>query len=135
MPLIAERRVGEGALSGGEFGVKGSFDLAAGILGKPLIEQVLKGNEIGQALFGVLILSDSDIADLLFREDELQIVVHHNVLAAKTAQVFGHDTVDLAGLHIVHHPLETGTLEIGTAPAIVHILTDYRKALLPGVLP
>ena len=72
VPLIAEGRVGEGALSGGEFGVKGSFDLAAGILGEPLVEQILEGDEIGQALFGVLILSDSDIADLLFRENELQ---------------------------------------------------------------
>ena len=98
MPLIAERRVGEGALSGGEFGMKGRFDLTAGILGKPLVEQILEGDEIGQTLFGVLILSDSDIADLLFRENELQIVVHHDVLAAKAAQVFGHDAVDLAGL-------------------------------------
>ena len=114
--------------------MKGSFDLAAGVFGKPLIEQVLEGNEIGQALFGVLILSNGDIADLLFREEELQIVVHHNVLAPKAAQVFGHDTVDLAGLYIVHHPLETGPFEIGAAPAIVYIFGENVQAVFGGIL-
>ena len=53
--------------------------LSAGILGKPLIEQILEGDEIAQTLFGVLVLCDGDVADVLFREHELQIIIHHHM--------------------------------------------------------
>ena len=56
------------------------------------------------------------------------------MLAAKAAQVFGHDAVDLAGLHVLHHPLETGPFEVGAAPAIVYIFGENVQAVFGGIL-
>ena len=39
-----------------------------------------------------------------------------------------------AGVHIVHHALETRTLEVCPTPPIVHIFPDHMKPLLPCVL-
>ena len=74
VPLIAQGDVSKGTLFSGEFGVEGSLDFPAGIFGIPFVEQVFEWHEVGQALFGVLVLGDGNVKDLLFREDELQIV-------------------------------------------------------------
>ena len=72
--LITQGSVGEGTLSSGKLGVEGGLNLAAGVLGIPFVEQIFEWHEVGQALFGVLVLGDGNVKDLLFREDELQIV-------------------------------------------------------------
>ncbi len=43
---------------------------------KVVIEQILERHKLRQALFGVLVLSNGDIADLFLREHELQIIIH-----------------------------------------------------------
>ena len=85
--FISERRIGCCSFPGCVFCSQCGFDLAAGILGEPLVEQVLKRDEIAQALFGVLVLRDGDVADVLFREHEFQIIIHHHMLAAKAGKV------------------------------------------------
>ena len=74
---------------------------------RDVLEEVFKWYKIGQAFFRVLIFCYSDITDMVFRKDKLKIVVHHHVLSAKAAEVFGDDAVDFTGVHILHHPLET----------------------------
>ncbi len=59
------------------------LDLAAGVLGKPLVEQIFERNEIAETFFRVLVVRNGNVADALFRKHELQIVVHHDMLSAK----------------------------------------------------
>ena len=125
--LVAERGMSEDVLSGKKLCFQRGLYLSAGILGKPLIEQILERNEIAQALFGVLVLCDGDIADVLFREHEFQIIIHHHMLAAKTGKVFRDNAIDLSGLHIVHHALEVRTLEIGSAPSVIDVFIDHME--------
>jgi len=84
MLFITKRRVGTDMLSCGKFGMKRSLNFTAGVLCKPFVEQVFEWYEIGKSFFGVLIVRDSDIADILLREHEFQIVVHHNVFTTET---------------------------------------------------
>ena len=83
--LVTERRVGKYPLTVCKLGVQRGFDLAAGIFRKPLIEQVLEGNEVAQPSFRVLVLGDGDVTYLLLREHKLEVVIHHNVLAPEAA--------------------------------------------------
>ena len=62
MSDIPKGRIGKGAFSCGKLGMKCGLDLAAGVLGKPFIEQILERNEIGQAFLGVLVLGYGDIS-------------------------------------------------------------------------
>ena len=99
-----------------------------------VLEQVLKGNEVTQSTLGVLVLGDGYVTYLLLGEHELKIVVHHDVLTSEAAEVFGHDAVDFPGLHIIHHPLKAGTLEVRSTPSVIDIFAIHRKAMFLCVL-
>ena len=116
------------------FGAKRSFDLAAGVFCKPLVKEIFKRYKVRKSLFSILIFCHSNIADLLFWEDELQIVVHHHVFTAKTTQILGDNAVDFAGFHILHHLLKSRTLKVGAAPSIIHILGKNLQAMFDGIL-
>ena len=93
--LVSERRMREHDLAREELRFLRGLHFPAGVLGVPFVEQVLEGNEVAQAFFGVLILRDGDVADMLFRKQELQIIVHHHMLSPETRQIFRDDAVDL----------------------------------------
>ena len=99
-----------------------------------VLEQVFEWHKIGQSLFCVLILRNGDVPHPFFREQKFQIVVHHHMLPPETGQVFGDNAVYFSGFHIVHHALETRTLEVCPTPPIVHIFPDHMKPLLLCVL-
>ena len=98
-----------------------------------VLEQVLEWNKVAQAAFRVLVLCDGDVAYLLFREHELEIIIHHDVLAPEAAEVFRNDAVDLAGIHICHHSFERWALEVRSAPAVVDILIHNVQAVFGGI--
>ena len=128
--FISERRIGCCSFPGCVLGFQCGLDLSAGVLGKPLVEQVLEGNEIAQAFFCILVLCDGDVADVLFREHEFQIIIHHHMLTAKAGKVFCDNAVDLSGLYIVHHAFEVRTLKIGSAPSVVYILVNHMEIVV-----
>ena len=132
--LVTQRRIGKNAFSLFKFRMECALYLAAGVLGKPLVEQILERHELRQALFGVLILGNGDIADLFLREHKLQIIIHHHVFTSKPTEVFGYDAVDFSRFHIAHHPLEAGAVKIGAAPSVVHVLAIDAQAVLGGKL-
>ena len=134
MADVSQRRIGKSAFSGSKFGTERRFHLAAGILCKPFVKKVLERHKIRKSLFGVLVFSHSDVANLLFRKHKFQIVVHHHVFTAKATEIFGNNAVDLSGLHIIHHPLKAGTLEICSAPSVIDIFAIHRKAMFLCVL-
>ena len=118
---------------GGELGVKRGFDLAAGVLRVPFIEQVLERDEIGQTLFRVFVFRDGDVPDVSLRKLKLKVVVHHDVLPAESGKIFRHDAVDLPGIHVFHHPLEGGSVEVGAAPAVVNVFIDHVQPIITRV--
>ena len=71
---------------------------------------------------------------MIFGKDKLKIVVHHHVFSAKTAEVFGDDAVDLTGVHILHHSLETRSFKISPAPTVVDVLKGIGKAVFLCVI-
>ena len=101
---------------------------------RDVLEEVFKWYKIGQAFFRVLIFCYSDITDMVFRKDKLKIVVHHHVLSAKTAEVFGDDAVDSTCIHILHHPLETRSIKICPTPTVVDVLRGIGKAVFLCVI-
>ena len=98
------------------------LDLAAGIFRKPLIEQILKRNEVAQPALRILVLGDGYVAYLLLREYELEVIVHHHVFSPEAAEVFRDDTIDLTCIHVGHHAFERGSFEICSAPTVVNVL-------------
>lgn len=48
------------------------------------LNRFFERNEIRKPFLGILVLSDGDVADLLFREHKFEIVIHHDVFPAKT---------------------------------------------------
>ena len=132
--LVSQRGIGKYAFSLFKFCMERALYLAAGVLGEPLVEQILERHKLRQALFGVLILGNGDIADLFLREHKLQIIIHHHVFASKPAEVFGHNAVDFSRFHIIHHPLKAGAVKIGAAPSVVHVLAIDAQTVLGGKL-
>ena len=132
--LVPEGSIGADTLSGGKLCLESSLYLTAGVLCEPFVEQVFEWHKIGQSLFCVLVLRNGDVPHPFFREQKFQIVVHHHMLPPETGQVFGDNAVYFSGFHIIHHALETRTLEVCPTPSIVHIFPDHMKPLLPCVL-
>ena len=82
--LVAERRIGKDSLAVCKLGVQRSLNIAARVFRESLIEQILKRNEVAQPTFRILVLGDGDVANLLLRKHELEVVVHHDVFAPES---------------------------------------------------
>ncbi len=134
MSDIPQRRIGKGAFSCGKLGMKCGLDLAAGVLGKPFVEQILERNEIGQAFLGILVLRYGDISHLLLRKLVFQIVADHDMVTSEAAEVFGHNAVYSSCIHIFHHSLEIRSFKRSATPSVVDVLTDHMKLLFLCVL-
>ena len=131
--FVAKRSVGAQVFAGAVLGLVGRFDLAAGVLGQPFIEQVFEGDKVAQAPLCVLVVGDGYVADALFREHKFQIVVHHHMLTPEAGQVLRDDAVDPPRVHVGHHAPEAGPLEIRAAPAIVDVLVIDAEAVFLGI--
>ena len=114
--------------------MKCGLDLAAGVLGKPFVEQILERNEIGQAFLGILVLGYGDISHLLLRELVFQIVADHDMVTPEATEVFGHNAVYSSCIHICHHSLEIRSFKGGPTPSVVDVLADHMKPLILCVL-
>ena len=101
MSDIPKGHIGKGEFSCGKLGMKCSLDLAACVLGKPFVEQILERNEIGQALLGILVLGYGDISHLLLRKLVFQIVADHDMVTSEAAEVFGDNAVYSSCIHII----------------------------------
>ena len=110
--------------------------LFAGGLGIPLVKQIGKGGKL-IAVFAlrVHIVQYGDKADAGFGVEDFLIPAYADMLPPEAAQILCGDAVDLAGLHIVHHPLKIRTLEIRPAPSVIHIFAYDVQAVLAGILP
>ena len=130
---IPKGRFGGGTLSGSVLRMDSGLDLPACVLCPKLIEQILERHEVGQTLLGILVVRDGDEANLLFREEKFQVVIHHHMLTPEPGKVFDQDTVDFACLNVLQHPLKTWAFKVGAGPAIVHVFIHNEESLITGV--
>ena len=130
MSDISKGRIGKGAFSCGKFRMECGLDLAAGVLGKPFIEQIFERNEIGQAFLGILVLGHGDISHLLLRELIFQILSDHDIITSEAAEVFCDDAVYSSCIHIFHHTLEIRSFKRSATPSVVDVLTDHMKIVV-----
>lgn len=65
-------------------------------------------------------------------QEELQYATKIQPKPGSTPDASG--LVDLSGLHIIHHPLKTGTLKVRSAPSVIDIFAIHRKTMFLCVL-
>ncbi len=91
------------------FGMKCRFNLAAAILGVPLINDVLEGCKFVVAVIGVHIVVYSDKSDVMLRKENFRVVACLQILSAKTGQILYKHRSDNAVFDVPNHSLEIGT--------------------------
>ena len=117
------------------FALKCGSDLVTGGLGVPFIEDI----DDAKLLFifavkAIVVIVDSDKANVIFGECQLNIPPGLNIISAETGQVLDDNGSDLAIFHISHHIFEAGAVEIRTAEAVVNIKFGIAEAFALSVL-
>ena len=108
------------------------LDLLGDVLGVHVVHDGPKRGDVIRRRFYARIhpVQQRDVAHALFREVPLHVVAGHDVIAAQTGKVLGDDHVDLARLDVPQHPLKTGSVEAGAAPAIIDVgIIDVQTML------
>ena len=82
----------------------------------------------------IVVIVDSDKANVIFGECQLDIPSGLNIISAETGQVLDDNGSDLAIFHISHHTFKAGAIEIRTAEAIVNIEFRISEAFALSVL-
>ena len=75
-------------------------------------------------------IRDSNISNMMFRKENLDITASFDIVAAKPGKVFRDNTVDFPGFDVGNHPLERRTIEIAPGVAIVHIVFVAEHSVL-----
>ena len=85
------------------------------------------------AVNAIVVIVDSDKANIIFGKCQLDIPSGLNIISAETGQVLDDDGSDLAIFHVCHHTFKAGTVEIRTAEAIINIEFSVAEAFVLGV--
>ena len=91
-----------------------------------IIQNILKWSNVVISLNRVEVVAYRDVADTFCLKEDLRIIAGHNVVAAKTGQVFRNDHVHSALLHILQKLLKSGPCEVHAGISVIHIdLVDW----------
>ena len=106
-------------------------DFFACVTGKPFVEQIFERSVlIAFAVKRIVIVIDSDIADIPPRKKDLGIIADLNIIASETGEVFGNQSRDLTLLHQFQKPLKIRAVEADTGIAVIHKNFDVFKAVI-----
>ena len=103
----------------------------------PFVEYIHDRRHVHSRVFGnsrIHIVADGNEPDIVGREQIIRVLPHLNIVSAEAAEVFDDDHIDSAVLGILQQPLYAGTVEVGSAPAVVDILVNNLKSILMGIL-
>ena len=116
------------------FALKGGSDLMTGSLGVPFVEDVNDAKLLLiLAVKAIVVIVDSDKANVIFGECQLDIPSGFNIISTETGQVLDDNGSDFSVFHISHHTFKAGTIEIRTAEAIVNIEFRIAETFALGV--
>ena len=106
-------------------------DFFACVTGKPFVEQIFERSVlIAFAVKRIVIVIDSDIADIPSRKKDLGIIADLNIIAPETGEVFGNQSRDLTLLHQFQKPLKIRAVEADTGITVIHKNFDVFKAVI-----
>ena len=100
-----------------------------------IVHDVDKGDVVRRGTAAsVRMAVDGNKMDVQFREQDIHIKARAKVVPSETGQILDDDPIDLALFHQRHHGTETGTVEVGAAPAVIGEVAEGLIAVLPGIL-
>ena len=106
-------------------------DFFACVTGKPFVEQIFERSVlIAFAVKRIVIVIDSDIADIPPRKKYLGIIADLNIIAPETGKVFGNQSGDPSLLHQFQKPLKIRAVEADTGITVIHKNFDVFKAVI-----
>ena len=132
---ITVRRVRSEAFTALSFALKGGSDLVTCGLSMPFVEDINDAKLLFIfAVKAIVVIVDSDKANVIFGKCQLNIPSGLNIISAETGQVLDDNGSDLAIFHISHHTFKAGAVEICTAEAVVNIKFRIAEAFALSVL-
>ena len=102
----------------------GGLDLTRDILCVHIVHDVLKGGDVIVAALGIDAIVNGDIADAHPAKVNVREVAGHDVIAAKTTEIFGDDQVDQAGFDVINQTKKIRPIIGKTRKAIVDIVVN-----------
>ena len=96
-----------------------------------VLEQIFERSVlIAFAVKRIVIVIDSDIADIPPRKKDLGIIADLNIIASETGEVFGNQSRDLTLLHQFQKPLKIRAVEADTGITVIHKNFNVFKAVI-----
>lgn len=106
-----------------------SSNLSAGVLGIVVVEHIFENGEVVLSAGTVHVIVDSNKAYIVGRKNEILKATHVGIFTAKTAQIFDDQGRNSVVLHIFHHLLKTGSVEICSRISVIHKEHNIAKSL------
>ena len=78
---------------------------------KVVIDDIAEGSKLIVLLVTVHPIIDCDKVNIMLREENLRVHPNLQVITAEAGHIFYNDPLDLPGLHISDHALETGPVK------------------------
>ena len=104
-------------------------------LGVPFVEDINDAKLLFiLAVKAIVVIVDSDKANIIFRKRQLYIASGLNIISAETGQVLDDNGGDLSIFHICHHTFKAGTIEICTAESVINIEFRVAEAFALGII-
>lgn len=127
-------RIGGQRCAGHSFALEHIADLLAGVFGVPLVEQVLHRNKVTDALGGVDVVHNGDVADAEAVEAFFQKLSHDEAVTPQAGVILDDQGTDEALFRQLHNLRERRSCEVRTRPAIVNEHTSIPEAVFLCVL-
>ena len=107
-----------------------SMDLLRRIPGIPVIKNVLESHRLILALESIHVIIDSDIADIIVREYDLNVLTGFQVVSAESAQIFGNDRSHFVCFNICHHRLEAVSLKRCSRNSVINVVNGIAETVI-----
>ena len=133
MLLVANRSICPIVCALCKFCLKGRFYFTAGISCHPLIDDVLKRCNFALAFFTVHAVVNRYVADIMAGEVQFRVLPRHNVISAKTGEVFCNYTVDFSGFNICNHALKIRSVKVCSRPPVIYVLVNNVQMVFSGI--
>lgn len=107
----------------------------AGVLRVPFVDDVQEWCEVTVRLVcAVHSVVDGDESHISIGECDFGVVANLEVVASQSGHVLDDDRCHIAYIYLCNHALEVGSIEVGTAPSIIHEELDVAESVILRVL-
>lgn len=132
--LIPKGRIGGQRCAGHSLALEHIAYLLAGVLSVPLVEQVLHRDKVADALGGVNVVHNGNIANTEAVEAFFQKLSHNQAIPPQAGMILDDQGADKALFRQLHNFRERRSCEVRTRPAVVNEHTGVFEAVFLCVL-